>query len=113
MCGRFFLMTPREMVAEHFHAIIDPFDDPGPRLDIRPTQDIEAVRLEGGERHLTAMRWGFLPHWYKTPAAGPLIINARAETIAAKPAFRKAIRETRCLVPANGFFEWRPGPEPG
>jgi putative SOS response-associated peptidase YedK len=59
------------------------------------------------------MRWGFLPHWYREPGAGPLIINARSEEIAAKPAFAAAVRETRCLVPASGFYEWRPGPEPG
>jgi putative SOS response-associated peptidase YedK len=52
------------------------------------------------------MRWGFLPHWYKTPTAGPLLINARCETIAEKPAFRAACRERRCLIPATGFYEW-------
>ena len=52
------------------------------------------------------MRWGFLPHWYKTPTDGPLLINARAETIAEKPAFRSAARERRCLIPATGFYEW-------
>jgi putative SOS response-associated peptidase YedK len=52
------------------------------------------------------MRWGFLPHWYKTPTDGPLLINARAETIAEKPAFRAACRERRCLVPVSGFYEW-------
>jgi putative SOS response-associated peptidase YedK len=52
------------------------------------------------------MRWGFLPHWYKTPTDGPLLINARAETIAEKPAFRAACRERRCLIPATGFYEW-------
>jgi putative SOS response-associated peptidase YedK len=52
------------------------------------------------------MRWGFLPHWYKTPTDGPLLINARAETIAAKPAFRDAARARRCLVPVSGFYEW-------
>ena len=52
------------------------------------------------------MRWGFLPHWYKTPTDGPLLINARSETIAEKPAFRAAARERRCLIPASGFYEW-------
>jgi putative SOS response-associated peptidase YedK len=52
------------------------------------------------------MRWGFVPHWYKTPIDGPLLINARAETIAEKPAFRAAVRERRCLIPATGFYEW-------
>lgn len=117
MCGRFALTTPHEAVAEHFHALLDPLEEAGvpppPRRDIRPTQTIPAVVLRGADRVVTAMRWGFLPHWYKAPGAGPLIINARAEGIAGKPAFRRAVRETRCLIPANGFFEWRPGPEPG
>jgi len=55
------------------------------------------------------MRWGFLPHWYKTPNGGPLLINARSETIATKPAFRAACRERRCLLPADGFYEWTKG----
>jgi putative SOS response-associated peptidase YedK len=116
MCGRFALTTPIEAVARHFDAVIDPldpFNDPGPRRDIRPTQDVAAIVLRDGARVLTRMRWGFLPHWYKAPNAGPLIINARSEEIAEKPAFRKAVRESRCLIPANGFYEWRPGPEPG
>ena len=52
------------------------------------------------------MRWGFLPGWYKSPGDGPLLINARAETVADKPAFRAAVRERRCLIPASGFYEW-------
>ena len=52
------------------------------------------------------MRWGFIPVWYKKPTGGPLLINARGETIAEKPAFKKAVRETRCIVPASGFYEW-------
>ncbi|MEM8742307.1 MAG: SOS response-associated peptidase [Pseudomonadota bacterium] len=117
MCGRFALTTPHEAVAEHFGALIDPLDEaalpPPPRRDIRPTQMVPVVALAEDGRILTAMRWGFLPHWYASPTAGPLIINARSETVAEKPAFRKAIRERRCLIPANGFFEWKPGPEPG
>jgi putative SOS response-associated peptidase YedK len=52
------------------------------------------------------MRWGFVPHWYKAPTDGPLLINARADTVAQKPAFRVAVRERRCLIPADGFYEW-------
>ena len=64
--------------------------------------------VRGGEtgRALVAMRWGFVPHWYKKPNDGPLLINARAETIAGKPAFRAACRERRCIIPATGFYEW-------
>ena len=56
------------------------------------------------------MRWGFLPSWYKAPNDGPLIINARSDTVAVKPAFREAIRSRRCIIPASGFYEWSPGP---
>ena len=77
-----------------------------PRYNVCPTQAVHTVVSEDGSRRLRPMRWGFLPHWYKTPTDGPLLINARAETVAEKPAFRKACRERRCLIPATGFFEW-------
>lgn len=74
--------------------------------DIRPTTTIPAIIAEEG-RHLVPMRWGFLPHWYDRLDAGPLLINARAETIAEKPAFREACRSRRCLIPMSGFYEWQ------
>lgn len=110
MCGRFALTLPHEMVAELFAAAPEPsLAARGPRWNVCPTQEVEAVVSEGGARRIARMRWGFLPRWYETPAAGPLLINARAETVAEKPAFREAVRETRCLVPASGFYEWRAG----
>lgn len=113
MCGRFALTLPRQAVTEHFRALAAAGPDPGPRADIRPTQPIDVIHLREGARQLAPMRWGFLPHWYRSPGDGPLIINARSEEIAAKPAFRQAVRETRCLVPATGFYEWAPGGAPG
>jgi putative SOS response-associated peptidase YedK len=77
-----------------------------PNYNVCPTNQIHVVRVEAGQRRLGAMRWGFLPHWYKATNDGPLLINARAETIAEKPAFRAACRERRCLIPATGFYEW-------
>lgn len=77
-----------------------------PNYNICPTNQICAVASAAGSRRLVSMRWGFLPHWYKTTNGGPLVINARAETIAEKPAFRNACRERRCLIPATGFYEW-------
>ena len=77
-----------------------------PNYNVCPTNQVHVVRsLETG-RHLVPMRWGFLPHWYKAENAGPLLINARAETLAEKPAFRAACRERRCLIVASGFYEW-------
>jgi putative SOS response-associated peptidase YedK len=106
MCGRFVITHPDAALAKLFEAT--PANDlpEGPRYNVCPTQAVATVRSEGGTRHLSPMRWGFLPHWYDSPTDGPLLINARAETIATKPAFRGAARERRCLVPATGFYEW-------
>jgi putative SOS response-associated peptidase YedK len=106
MCGRFAITLPDDAVARLFDAV--PANDlpPVPRYNVCPTNDVATVTSAGGQRRLRPMRWGFLPHWYKTPADGPLLINARAETVAEKPAFRAACRERRCLVPATGFYEW-------
>lgn len=77
-----------------------------PNYNICPTNQVCAVTSSQGARRLVAFRWGFIPHWYKSPSDGPLLINARGETIAEKPAFRAAVRERRCLIPATGFYEW-------
>ena len=76
-----------------------------PDYNVCPTNAVHVV-TGGKGRHLGAMRWGFIPHWYKSPTDGPLLINARAESIAKKPAFAAACRERRCLIPADGFYEW-------
>jgi putative SOS response-associated peptidase YedK len=106
MCGRFALTTPQDAVAEHFRATPAGALPPTPRYNICPTQPIAVARLEAGARVLEAIRWGFVPPWAKALDAGPLLINARSETIAEKPTFRQAARRTRCLVPASGFYEW-------
>ena len=77
-----------------------------PNYNVCPTNQVHTVTSEDGLRRLRPMRWGFLPHWYKTTNGGPLLINARGETIAEKPAFKSAARERRCLIPASGFYEW-------
>lgn len=106
MCGRFALTLPTDAMAQLFQAA--PANDlpPVPNYNVCPTTQVHVVSLANGGRRLGAMRWGFLPHWYKSPTDGPLLINARAETIAEKPAFRAACRERRCIVPISGFFEW-------
>lgn len=81
-----------------------------PNFNICPTNQVHAV-VPGESRRLVSLRWGFIPHWYKTPSDGPLLINARAESIAEKPAFRAAARERRCLIPATGFYEWTKDPQ--
>ena len=106
MCGRFALTLPDEAMASLFEATLSNDLAPLPNYNICPTNQIHTVTSEDGQRRLRSMRWGFLPHWYKTETGGPLLINARAETIAEKPAFKAACRERRCLIPATGFYEW-------
>jgi len=106
MCGRFAITLPDDAMAQLFGAAPGNDLPPVPRYNVCPTQPVAVCTSQDGQRRLRAMRWGFLPHWYKTPTDGPLIINARAETVAEKPAFRQACRERRCLIAADGFYEW-------
>ncbi len=110
MCGRFALDVSADALAEIFAASApDTEAEPAlarPRYNVCPTQVVLTICSDGARRAVP-MRWGFLPHWYTAPTDGPLIINARSETIAEKPAFRAACRERRCLIPASGFYEWR------
>ena len=105
MCGRFALTATPEEVRRLF-AFLDLPNFP-PRDDIRPTEPIGIVALQQGERRFVLVRWGFVPGWVKDPREFSLLINARAETAVDKPSFRGAMRHGRCLVPANGFYEWR------
>ncbi len=106
MCGRMAITLPHEAVVEMFGAA--PANDlpDTPNYNVCPTVNVPVVTSDDGVRRLRPMRWGFIPHWYKKPNGGPLLINARAETIAEKPAFRAACRERRCLLPVTGFYEW-------
>ena len=106
MCGRFAVTLPPDAMAQLFKAVPANALAEVPNFNVCPTVRINVARLTETGRQLTAMRWGFLPHWYKTPTDGPLLINARAETVAEKPAFRAAARERRCLIAMDGFYEW-------
>ncbi len=110
MCGRFTITHPNEAIAALFGAVPGNDLPDSPRFNICPTDPVAVVTGDGARR-LRVMRWGLLPAWYKTPSDGPLIINARSDTIAVKPAFRTAVRERRCIVPASGFYEWSAGPD--
>lgn len=105
MCGRFALPNPEE-IAGHFNLYQIP--NFAPRYNIAPSQDIAAVRIipQASTRELIHFRWGLIPSWAKDKKVGYKMINARAETIADKPAFRAAFKYRRCLIPACGFFEW-------
>jgi len=106
MCGRFAITLPTDAMARLFAA--RPANDlpKVPNVDVRPTTDVHIVVSGENDRRLVAMRWGFVPHWATSLSDGPLLINARAETIAEKPAFREAARQRRCLIPASWFYEW-------
>jgi len=110
MCGRFTITDPNAALAALFDAVSGNDLPDSPRFNICPTDPVAVVTADGGRR-LRRMRWGFLPSWFRTPGDGPLIINARADTIATKPAFREAVRARRCIVPASGFYEWSAGPD--
>mmetsp|Transcript_22396 Transcript_22396/g.35972 ORF Transcript_22396/g.35972 Transcript_22396/m.35972 type:complete len:226 (+) Transcript_22396:1737-2414(+) len=106
MCGRFAITLPTDAMAQLFAAT--PANDlpDVPNYNVCPTTPVHVLRNEGAGRQLGPMRWGFIPHWYKRPNDGPLLINARAETLADKPAFRAACRERRAVIIASGFYEW-------
>jgi len=107
MCGRFTLFEADKVLSREFGVSgIPPLS---PRYNIAPSQPVAVVRTAsaGNRRELALLRWGLIPSWSKDPAIGNRLINARAETVREKPSFRNAFRRHRCLIPANGFYEWQ------
>ena len=108
MCGRYELHSSPAAIALAFGLAQPP--EIAPRYNIAPTDDVPIVRIgNDGERELVRMRWGLVPRWAKDPSIGSRMINARGETLQEKQSFRTAYRRHRCLLPADGFYEWRPG----
>ena len=107
MCGRYRLSRLKQIIEEHFDAISGE-EDWTPRYNIAPTQPAPVVRQHPKEprRVLSLMRWGLIPMWAKDISGAAGKINARSETVATLPAFRDALKSRRCLVPADGFYEW-------
>src|SRR2546423_1166443 len=105
MCGRFVITSPPEALRQIFGYVEQP--NFPPRHNIAPTQPIPVVVFEHGNRHFRLMRWGLLPAWVQDPRKFTLLINARAETVTEKPAFQNAIKRRRCLIPADGYYEWQ------
>ncbi len=105
MCGRFVITSPPAALRQIFGYV----DQPNfpPRYNVAPTQPIPVVIIENGARHFHLMRWGLLPAWVKDPRKFTLLINARSETVQEKPAFKNAIKRRRCLIPADGYYEWQ------
>lgn len=109
MCGRYTLSAPGDVVADLF--ALDALGTLAHRYNIAPTQESAVVRrADDGARRLETLRWGLIPSWARDPAMGNRLINARAETAAEKPAFRDSFRRRRCLVVADGFYEWKKQP---
>lgn len=112
MCGRYALYGPISRLRGQFD--LDDGFDFGPRYNIAPTTKALVVRPgSDGERVASLTRWGLIPAWAKDASIGAKLINARGETVAEKPAFRAAFRRWRCIVPANGFYEWKAAQENG
>jgi len=104
MCGRFVITSSPAVIRQMFGFAEQP--NFPPQHNIAPTQPVPVVIIENGARHFRLMRWGLWPAWVKDPRNFTLLINARAETIREKPAFKNAIRRRRCLIPADGYYEW-------
>src|SRR5208283_6222965 len=110
MCGRYRLSRRKQIVEEHFGSVSRK-EDWSPRYNIAPIQPIPVIRQnpKGPTRELSLIRWGLIrliPSWAKDSSAAAKMINARSETAATKPAFRDALKSRRCLIPADGFYEW-------
>jgi putative SOS response-associated peptidase YedK len=107
MCGRYRLSRRKQIIEEHFDAVSGE-EDWSPRFNVAPTQPVPVIRQHPKEpiRQLSLMRWGLIPSWAKDSSVAASMINARAETAVTKPAFRDALKSRRCLIPADGFYEW-------
>src|SRR6516162_4894956 len=115
MCGRFVVASSPTLLAERFHAE-ETMEATPPDYNVAPREDVAVVRErvgdEGTRRVLSRVRWGLVPAWAKDPSVGDRMINARAETLARSSAFQVAFEKRRCLIPADGFYEWRHVPPP-
>src|SRR5579862_130134 len=108
MCGRYRLSRRKQIIEEHFDCVSGE-EDWSPRYNIAPTQPVPIIRQNPKEpvRYLSLVRWGLIPSWAKDASGSAMMINARSETAATKPAFRDALKSRRCLVPADAFYEWK------
>lgn len=108
MCGRFSLAVETQVIAELFEVPAGTFEWQ-PRYNIAPTQPCPVITSADNMRTLSLMRWGLIPHWSKDKKMAFQMVNARAETVKSKPSYRDSFRKRRCLIPTDGFFEWKKG----
>ena len=106
MCGRYAIVLVGDGTLQRRFSLEESLDDPQPRFNVAPTQTLPVITRNSPNR-VEMMRWGLIPSWAKDASIGSRMINARAETVAEKPAFRRPLRTQRCLVPATGFYEWK------
>jgi putative SOS response-associated peptidase YedK len=106
MCGRYLLYSSTDSLARAFGLDLEAPPNLEPRYNVAPTQEVPIIKYVDGARWLERARWGLIPSWAKDASLGAKMINARSETVHEKPAFRHAFRARRCLVPADGFYEW-------
>jgi putative SOS response-associated peptidase YedK len=110
MCGRYVQASSPDLLAERFGVDDVQVEEHEPRYNVAPRAEVPAVRRRKDRTVLSSLRWGLVPSWADDPKIGDRLINARAEAIADKPAFRRAFERRRCLIPADGFYEWQPVP---
>ena len=107
MCGRFTLHTPAAQIRESFNLPDLPARELKPRYNIAPNQDVAIIRDTGTGREMVMARWGLIPGWSKESRTKYSTINARIESVAEKPTYRTPFKRRRCLIPADGFYEWK------
>jgi putative SOS response-associated peptidase YedK len=107
MCGRFVSSSPPDELARYFD--VEKVEESAlePSYNVAPSNDVYVVVESGGVRRLDTFHWGLIPFWAKDPSAGNKMINARAETVAEKNAYKHALKKRRCIIPADGFYEWK------
>lgn len=109
MCGRFASTTPPDQIAAYFgaEAPSEPDEESAPDYNVAPTREVPVIRVRDEERQLDFLRWGLVPRWAKDLRIGSKMINARSETVASKNAYRSAFARRRCIIAADGFYEWK------
>ncbi len=109
MCGRFVASTPVSVLAEQFLAAEVRAGEQAARFNVAPSDQVPAIATSGGIRRLGTLSWGLVPSWATSGASGRRMVNLRSETLAERPGFRRILQRRRCIVPADGFYEWQHG----
>lgn len=109
MCGRFVASTPVAVLAERFLAAEVKAEEQAARFNVAPSDQVPAIATSGGIRRLGTLSWGLVPSWATSGASGRRMVNLRSETLAERPGFRRTLQRRRCIVPADGFYEWQHG----